>query len=60
MMIQGRLDVLRQEFNKGQQQLALLDRKRAETRDTMLRIAGAIQVLEEILQQDRALCESAS
>ncbi len=59
-MIQGRLDVLRQEFNKGQQQLALLDRKRAEVRDTLLRISGAIQVLEEILEQDRTLCESAS
>jgi len=58
MSITQRLETLRQEFGKGQQQLALLDRKRAEVRDTLLRISGAIQVLEEITT-DRPLCEPA-
>lgn len=43
-----RLQVLRKELEKGQQRLALLDRERQELRDTMLRISGAIQVLEEL------------
>jgi hypothetical protein len=48
-MLEKRLDTLRDEYAKGQQQLALLDQKRAEVRDTLLRISGAIQVLEELL-----------
>ena len=47
-----RLAELKAEFEKGQQQLQLLDRQRAEVRDTLLRISGAIQVLEELLKQD--------
>jgi hypothetical protein len=58
MMLTQRLESLRQEFGKGQQQLALLDRKRSEVRDTLLRISGAIQVLEE-MAKDHQLCEPA-
>lgn len=47
-----RLAELRLEFEKGQQHLQLLDQQRAEVRDTLLRISGAIQVLEELLKQD--------
>ncbi len=36
------------EFQKGQRQLELLDQRRQELRDTILRISGAIQVLEEL------------
>jgi hypothetical protein len=43
---------LRAELEKGEQRLRLLDRERQEVRDTMLRISGAIHVLEELLQQD--------
>ena len=43
-----RLDELRAEYNFGRQQLQQLDRKRQQMRDTLLRISGAIQVLEEI------------
>jgi prefoldin subunit 5 len=43
-----RLDQLRAEYNVGRQQLQQLDRKRQQLRDTLLRISGAIQVLEEI------------
>jgi septal ring factor EnvC (AmiA/AmiB activator) len=47
--MEKRLDQLRQEFASGQNQLAELDQKRANLRDTLLRISGAIQVLEETL-----------
>lgn len=49
--MQERLAELRAEFEKGQQQLHLLDQQRAELRDTLLRISGAIQVLEELVKQ---------
>jgi len=47
-MIENRLRELRSELEKGAQQLAALDRRRSELRETMLRIEGAIQVLEEL------------
>jgi len=47
--LEKRLEQLRQEFANGQNQLAELDQKRANLRDTLLRISGAIQVLEEAL-----------
>jgi hypothetical protein len=47
-----RLAELKAEFEKGQQHLQMLDQQRAEVRDTLLRISGAIQVLEELLKQD--------
>jgi len=48
-----RLQQLKDELQKGQQEMARLDRQRLELRDTMLRISGAIQVLEELsVQQD--------
>jgi prefoldin subunit 5 len=43
-----RLTQLRKELEKGQQQMALLEQRRQEVRDTILRISGAIQVLEEL------------
>jgi prefoldin subunit 5 len=47
-MIEARLKELREEWEKGTRQLELLDRQRAELRETMLRIEGAVQVLEEL------------
>ena len=47
-----RLQVLRVELEKGQRQMAMFDRQRGELRDTLLRISGAIQVLEELLQSE--------
>lgn len=47
-----RLEELKQEFEKGQQQLETLDKQRAELRDTLLRISGAIQVLEEEIRKE--------
>jgi hypothetical protein len=49
--IEKRLRELRAESEKGQRQLEGLDRQRQEMRDTLLRISGAIQVLEELLRQ---------
>jgi prefoldin subunit 5 len=43
-----RLQRLRSELEAGERQLQLLDERRAHLRDTLLRIAGAIQVLEEL------------
>jgi hypothetical protein len=45
----SRLQELRQELAKGEAQLANLDHQRNLTRDTLLRISGAIQVLQELL-----------
>jgi len=46
--IETRLAELRQEFETGQRMLAELEEKREKLRESMLRIAGAIQVLEEM------------
>jgi hypothetical protein len=46
--VQARLELLRQEFQNGQQQLAAIEAQRAQLTETLLRISGAIQVLEEL------------
>jgi hypothetical protein len=47
-IVTERLKTLEEEYRKGQQMLSELDQRRAEVRDTLLRIAGAIQVLKEL------------
>ena len=47
--LQRRLDDLRSEYEAGQQMLADLEAKQATLRETLLRIAGAVQVLDEEL-----------
>lgn len=47
--MEERLQELRRELELGQQQMAVLDQKRSELRDTLLRISGAVQVLEELI-----------
>jgi uncharacterized coiled-coil protein SlyX len=47
--IENRLQSLKAEFAEGQKVLADLETKQASVRDTLLRISGAIQVLEEEL-----------
>lgn len=59
-MIQQRLQQLRSELAKGEQQLDRLDRERSVLRDTVLRIQGAIQVLEEIAAAEAASTEIAA
>ena len=43
-----RLEELRQDWTTGQHRLESLDAERQRLRETLLRIAGAIQVLEEL------------
>ena len=53
--MQQRLRELRAELDKGRQRMQELEREQREVRDTMLRISGAIQVLEELLHQPAEL-----
>ena len=55
-MMQNRLQQLKQEFERGQKQLEILDHKRRDLRDTLLRISGAMQVVEELLEQQKVAC----
>lgn len=47
--LENRLQQLRSEFEAGQKMLAELEAKQVNLRETLLRISGAIQVLEEEL-----------
>lgn len=47
--LQARLAELKREYQLGEGQLGELTRREAALRETLLRIAGAIQVLEELL-----------
>ena len=47
--VSARLHGLREQLASGQQVMAELNRKQDELRATLLRISGAIQVLEELL-----------
>jgi hypothetical protein len=51
-LIESRLADLRGELRKGREELVALERRRSEVRDTVLRISGAIQVLEELHEAD--------
>jgi len=50
--IEARLAELRAEFEAGETMLADLEEKRDRLRESMLRIAGAIQVLEEMTAEE--------
>jgi hypothetical protein len=47
--LRARLAELQHDLEVGEHRLAQLDTDRAHLRDTVLRISGAIQVLEELL-----------
>jgi len=47
--IKERLEQLKAEYESGQKMLADLETQGLNLRNTMLRISGAIQVLEELL-----------
>jgi len=49
--LEERLNKLKSEFESGQKMLAELDVKASNLRETLLRISGAIQVLEEELKE---------
>ena len=48
--LEQRLQQLKQEFDSGQKMLADYEAKQADLHQTLLRISGAIQVLQELLQ----------
>jgi uncharacterized coiled-coil protein SlyX len=47
--LEKRHEELRAEFEKGERTLEDLEKQAADVRQTLLRISGAIQVLEEML-----------
>lgn len=49
--LEKRLAQLKVEFESGQKAMTDLDAKQANLRDTLLRISGAIQILEEELSK---------
>lgn len=55
--LEKRITELRSEFEAGQKMLDDMETKRRELEATMLRISGAIQVLEELLAQNGAAPE---
>lgn len=50
--INARLKELKEEYKKGQERLIALEQETTSLGNTMLRISGAIQVLEELLANE--------
>jgi predicted nuclease with TOPRIM domain len=57
--LQKRLEGLKKEFETGQARLRELETEQTYVRETLLRISGAIQVLEETLAQEAKTDETA-
>jgi len=55
--IEKRLSELKIEFEEGQKTLYDLDSRRENLRQTLLRISGAVQILEELLKEEGAAPE---
>lgn len=55
--IERRLADLRHEYEAGQTQLNALEQRTRDLKNTMLRISGAIAVLEELLAERKAMGE---
>lgn len=55
-----RLEELKEEFESGQKVMSELEIKQKNLKETMLRISGAIQVLEEELQKAQKPTEAES
>lgn len=49
----NRLALLKKEFEAGQARLRELEAEQAYVRETMLRISGAIQVLQELVGESK-------
>jgi len=52
--VQTRLEALKKEFETGQIELEKVEKQRTYLREMMLRISGAIRILEELLAKDQA------
>lgn len=51
--LEQRLAELKTEYDSGQQVLVELEERQSNLRGTMLRISGAMQVLEELLAEEQ-------
>jgi predicted nuclease with TOPRIM domain len=49
--IRTRLEKLKEEYKKGQERLNALEQETTNLTNTMLRISGAIQILEELTEK---------
>jgi len=56
--IKTRIESLRAEYRTGQKMLAELEGRQAGLKMTLTRISGAIQVLEELLQENTPAAET--
>ncbi len=56
--LQTRLGELKKEFTTGQARLQELEKQQMYLRETMLRISGAIQVLEELLADGGSVAQN--
>jgi hypothetical protein len=52
--LQARLEILKREDRAGQARLQELEQQEVSLRETLLRISGAIQVLEELLAEEKS------
>jgi predicted nuclease with TOPRIM domain len=52
--IQARLEELKKELEAGQAELQKVDMQRTYLHETVLRISGAVQVLEELLSEKQS------
>ena len=57
--LEQRLEELRAEFETGQQMLVDLEEQQTRVRESLLRISGAMQLLEELLAQEELQEEGA-
>ena len=51
--LEARLEELRRQFDQGRQRLDEMKAEAADLRQTLLRISGAIQLLEETLEEQK-------
>ncbi|MCU0637210.1 MAG: hypothetical protein MUE87_01100 [Methanothrix sp.] len=58
--LEKRLDELKAEYDQGEKMLSDLDTRREQVRQTLLRISGALQVLEELLKEEGDASEKAT
>jgi hypothetical protein len=56
--MRARLEILKKEFQTGQAELQKVEQQRMNLRETMLRISGAIQILEELLAEGQTSGEN--
>jgi predicted nuclease with TOPRIM domain len=53
--IQSRLEALKEELETGQAELQKVEMQRTYLHETVLRISGAVQVLEELLAEGQSV-----